>query len=151
MNPRAYPSGVPCWISLATPDVDASSRFSGELFGWEVQESPSTTLPARATWSHGSGARCLADFDIPDTGTMAQCADLERPAHHGRGECPPLLLGGHRLAAFAVADTDAIARRVVELGGRVGVPAFAVGDARLAVLRDHSAAAFTASHYHPGS
>jgi predicted enzyme related to lactoylglutathione lyase len=31
-----YPQGMPSWVDLSSPDLDASSRFYGELFGWEV-------------------------------------------------------------------------------------------------------------------
>ncbi len=30
--------GSPCWADLWTSDVEGSSRFYGELFGWEAQE-----------------------------------------------------------------------------------------------------------------
>ncbi|RZQ64812.1 VOC family protein [Amycolatopsis suaedae] len=42
--PRTLPSGVPCWVELATPDEEAAERFYGELFGWsyEVRRDPAT-------------------------------------------------------------------------------------------------------------
>lgn len=30
-----YPAGVPCWVDVAQPDVDAAMQFYGELLGWE--------------------------------------------------------------------------------------------------------------------
>jgi predicted enzyme related to lactoylglutathione lyase len=33
----SYEPGTPSWVDLSTPDVDASGRFYGELFGWEVE------------------------------------------------------------------------------------------------------------------
>jgi predicted enzyme related to lactoylglutathione lyase len=33
-----YPEGTPCWVDLSSPDVDASARFYGGLFGWIVAE-----------------------------------------------------------------------------------------------------------------
>jgi predicted enzyme related to lactoylglutathione lyase len=33
----SYEPGTPCWVDLATPDVDASKRFYGDLFGWQYQ------------------------------------------------------------------------------------------------------------------
>jgi predicted enzyme related to lactoylglutathione lyase len=33
----SYEPGTPSWVDLSTPDVDASARFYGELFGWEVE------------------------------------------------------------------------------------------------------------------
>jgi uncharacterized protein len=32
----SYEPGTPSWVDLSTPDVDASARFYGALFGWEV-------------------------------------------------------------------------------------------------------------------
>lgn len=38
-----YTPGTPCWVELSgTPDIDASARFYGELFGWELPELPSS-------------------------------------------------------------------------------------------------------------
>jgi predicted enzyme related to lactoylglutathione lyase len=33
-----YPPGTPSWADLASPDVEASARFYGELLGWEARE-----------------------------------------------------------------------------------------------------------------
>jgi uncharacterized protein len=33
-----YPPGVPCWVDIAHPDLDAAMRFYGELFGWEYSD-----------------------------------------------------------------------------------------------------------------
>jgi uncharacterized protein len=33
----SYDPGTPSWVDLSTPDVDASSRFYGELFGWQAE------------------------------------------------------------------------------------------------------------------
>lgn len=32
-----YAEGIPCWVDLATPDVDRASSFYGPLLGWEFQ------------------------------------------------------------------------------------------------------------------
>jgi predicted enzyme related to lactoylglutathione lyase len=34
----SYEPGTPSWVDLATPDVDASTRFYGGLFGWDAEE-----------------------------------------------------------------------------------------------------------------
>lgn len=31
-----YPPGVPCWVDVLAPDVEASKRFYAGLFGWEL-------------------------------------------------------------------------------------------------------------------
>lgn len=38
-----YPPGVPCWVDLSTPDVDAAIAFYGQLFGWEAQPTAPNT------------------------------------------------------------------------------------------------------------
>jgi uncharacterized protein len=35
-----YPEGVPCWIDVQLPDVEAGKRFYGELFGWTFKVAP---------------------------------------------------------------------------------------------------------------
>jgi uncharacterized protein len=38
-----YAPGTPSWVELSgTPDVEASARFYGEVFGWEVPELPNS-------------------------------------------------------------------------------------------------------------
>jgi uncharacterized protein len=34
----SYAPGTPCWVDLATPDIEAAERFYGELFGWGIPE-----------------------------------------------------------------------------------------------------------------
>lgn len=36
----SYVPGTPCWVDLATPDVEGAERFYGELFDWEIPERP---------------------------------------------------------------------------------------------------------------
>jgi len=38
----SYTPGTPCWVELATPDVEAAESFYGELFGWEIPEQPNS-------------------------------------------------------------------------------------------------------------
>jgi uncharacterized protein len=38
----SYVPGTPCWVDLATPDIEGAERFYGELFGWEVPEQPNS-------------------------------------------------------------------------------------------------------------
>jgi uncharacterized protein len=48
---------------------------------------------------------------------------------------------------FAVDDTDAIAARCTELGGKVLSPPADTGPTRMATLQDPQGTTFTASHY----
>ena len=38
----SYAPGTPCWVDLATPDLDAAASFYGGLFGWEIPELPNS-------------------------------------------------------------------------------------------------------------
>ncbi|HET7418570.1 MAG TPA: VOC family protein [Solirubrobacterales bacterium] len=38
----SYTPGTPCWVDLATPDMEGAERFYGELFGWEIPELPNS-------------------------------------------------------------------------------------------------------------
>jgi predicted enzyme related to lactoylglutathione lyase len=38
----SYAPGTPCWIDLATPDVEAAATFYNSLFGWDVPELPNS-------------------------------------------------------------------------------------------------------------
>ncbi|MCM1969904.1 VOC family protein [Streptomyces sp. G1] len=34
-----YAEGVPCWVDVQLPDVEAGKRFYGDLFGWSFEDS----------------------------------------------------------------------------------------------------------------
>jgi uncharacterized protein len=38
----SYTPGTPCWVELATPDIEAAGAFYGDLLGWEVPEMPNS-------------------------------------------------------------------------------------------------------------
>jgi predicted enzyme related to lactoylglutathione lyase len=46
---RTYPEGVPSWIDIEQPDLDAAQAFYGGLFGWtfEPVTPPDAPLPLR--------------------------------------------------------------------------------------------------------
>ena len=48
-TPRTYPHGVPSWIDLETPDVDAALGFYRDLFGWRFTEMLPPGAPAIST------------------------------------------------------------------------------------------------------
>jgi predicted enzyme related to lactoylglutathione lyase len=39
MPTPTYENGIPCWVDLATSDIDAAKRFYGELFAWDFEDS----------------------------------------------------------------------------------------------------------------
>ena len=40
MQIEKYEPGTPSWVGLSSPDVDASRRFYGDLFGWSADSDP---------------------------------------------------------------------------------------------------------------
>ena len=91
MTTRTYPEGVPSWIDLVQPDVDAAAAFYGGLLGWSVEQvtppGPPRYLVAR-----------LAGHDV---------------AGLGEGE------GGGWSTYVAVDDADDAVGRVRAAGGTV--------------------------------
>ncbi len=81
-----YNPGMPCWVDIATPDLDAAAGFYGELFGWEIRPVGGipgyviaevdgravaglgrTGAPERPWWS--------SHFAVPDVGACAAMAE----------------------------------------------------------------------------
>ncbi|MGW0163111.1 VOC family protein [Mycobacterium sp. NPDC003323] len=58
---RAYPPGVPCWIDLESPDVQAAAQFYGALFGWTFTDA----IPA-----HAPGTYLIAELDGRDVAAI---------------------------------------------------------------------------------
>jgi predicted enzyme related to lactoylglutathione lyase len=109
-----------CWNELASRDIEASKRFYGSVFGWEGSTSPfgpTTYTEFQANGTTIAGMREMGPQDPPDV--------------------PP-----HWLAYFAVADTDAIAAKAEQLGGKVLVPPMTIPPGRFAVLSDPQGAVF---------
>ena len=65
---NGYPAGVPCWVDLVQPDLDATMAFYGGLFGWTFEvRTPEGVVPRytyalarraprRRRWRHIPGA-----------------------------------------------------------------------------------------------
>jgi predicted enzyme related to lactoylglutathione lyase len=46
-EPRTYPEGVPCWVDIEQPDVDAAANFYSGLFRWIFNEVTPSGEPVR--------------------------------------------------------------------------------------------------------
>lgn len=113
-QPRTYPNGVPSWVDITTPDIDATSAFYGGLFGWSVDV---VTPPGAPTYA-------MATIDGLD---VAGVAGGEGPATWS--------------TYISVDDADATVERAVAAGGAVVTPPFGGGEGgRAAVLTDPSGA-----------
>jgi len=115
-----YAPGTPCWVDLATPDIEAAARFYGELLGWEVPELPNS----------------------------AEMGGYRRAKHNGADVAGvmPLMQEGQPPAwstYVSVADADATAAAVTANGGTQIAEPMDVGDlGRMAVFTDPEGAFF---------
>lgn len=117
----AHAPGRFCWVDLSTYDVERAARFYQSVFGWDVVESDT-----------GDGPRYL--FFAQDGQTVAGLGELEEPLRE-QG-IPPAW--NHYVS---VADADATAARVEELGGTMVIPVMDVSEAgRLGFLQDPTGA-----------
>lgn len=60
-----YPAGVPCWVDLSQPDLDATMAFYGGLFGWTFQVRTPEGAPLRYAYA------LLDDLTVAGVGTPA--------------------------------------------------------------------------------
>lgn len=113
--------GTLCWSELMTADTSACAKFYGALFGWKGEP---MAMP---------GPHPYTIFKVGEksaAGMMPLGADMKG--------VPP-----HWMVYFMVADCDAIAKKVAELGGKVYVPPQSVPKVgRFAVLADGQGASF---------
>ena len=111
--------GTFAWAELVTTDTAAAQRFYEQVFGWGAV-------------THGEGVGAYTEFQVGDrsiAGMMARPPEM--------GEAPP-----HWGVYFTVADTDAAAARVAELGGKVVMPPRDIEPGRFAVVSDPAGGVF---------
>lgn len=109
-----------CWNELSTPDTTKSGDFYTGLFGWgkNVQQMGPMTYTS------------FMNGDRPAGGMYTPTPDM--------GEVSP-----HWLVYFAVDDTDAMAGKAGELGGKIILPPADIpGTGRFAVVEDPQGAVF---------
>ena len=115
-----YAPGTPCWVDLATPDLNAAESFYRELFGWEIPE-----LPNSAEMGGYRRAK-LGGRDV--AGAMPLMQEGQPPAWS---------------TYISVDDADAIARAVQENGGTmIAEPMDVATYGRLAIFTDPEGAFF---------
>src|SRR3954451_8100463 len=109
--------GALSWNDLLTPDVEASTAFYRELFGWEIAEIPGA----------GGQYSSIANGGNKNGGLMGM---------------PP---GAHPAwnLYFGVEDTEGAIARAGELGGHVVMGPMAVPGGRFAIIRDPQNAVFS--------
>ncbi|MER6220596.1 VOC family protein [Streptomyces sp. 900105755] len=102
-----YAEGVPCWVDVQLPDVEAGKRFYGGLFGWTFEDAG-----PEAVWARLDGAA------------------VARLARKRDGRMPTVWT-----VYFATPDVRDLARRIVAIGGQIvndPVPVRDLGTAALA-------------------
>jgi predicted enzyme related to lactoylglutathione lyase len=114
--------GALAWNELSTPDMDASTSFYSDLFGWVVTPVEGMEMPY-------SAIKNAADRN---NGGI-------RPTMPP--ESPPFWL-----VYFAVEDLDPTLAKVDELGGSVLVGSTDIGMAKIGVVQDPQGAVFALYH-----
>ncbi|MFE4965133.1 VOC family protein [Streptomyces sp. NPDC056660] len=87
----AYTEGVPCWVDVQLPDVEAGKRFYGGLFGWTFEDAGGV-----AVWARLDGAA------------------VARLARKRDGRMPTVWT-----VYFATPDARNLARRILAAGGQI--------------------------------
>ncbi|GGU47915.1 hypothetical protein GCM10010211_10090 [Streptomyces albospinus] len=118
--------GTPVWNELVTQETESVVPFYEHVFGFEPE------------------AVVSADFDY----LTLHIKGKPVAGIHGVGNALPRDRGPHWMTYFAVSDTDAAARRVTALGGRVLRPARDSAHGRLATVADSEGAVFTITQQH---
>jgi predicted enzyme related to lactoylglutathione lyase len=116
--------GTAVWVDLSTPDQARSGKFYSDLFGWNMTEGKSMNPARPGDYYHiVNGSEFIGGI---------------QPSTYRDPKTPPFWL-----TYFDVADADATIKQVASLGGKVIMPAMAMGDVRkFAVLADPQGAVF---------
>jgi predicted enzyme related to lactoylglutathione lyase len=92
---RRYPHGVPSWVDVTQPDLDAAARFYGGLFGWQLTDVTSPDAP---------GSYLIATLDGHDVAAVAPVEAAREVGWRTYVACD---------------DVDTTAAAVTAAGGRV--------------------------------
>jgi predicted enzyme related to lactoylglutathione lyase len=109
--------GALCWNELASPDMDASGRFYGELFGWTTEPIEGMEMPYETIKTAAGGTN----------GGIRQKMEEEPP---------------YWLVYFGTEDVEAGVARVTELGGRQVFGPIDIGAGKIAAVQDPQGAVF---------
>ena len=108
--------GALCWNELYSPDIDASARFYGELFGWTTDPFENTPQPYLIVKNGDRG-----------NGGITELGPQPVP---------------YWLVYFGIDDIDRGLARVEELGGSKMMGPIDIGVAKIGVVADPQGAAF---------
>lgn len=118
----SYEPGTPCWVELATPDLDAAKTFYTALFGWDYEAGPEET-----------------NFYTMPQLQGASVAGMMTQGEEERAQGVPPMWRTY----VSVASADDTASKVAGLGGTVIAEPFDVMDVgRMGVFLDPEQAMF---------
>jgi uncharacterized protein len=103
--------GALVWNELSSPDLNASSAFYGELFGWEIAPFEGSPTPYLSIKNGGSSNGGMRELSPPGA--------------------PP-----HWLVYFGVQDIDQALAKVEQLGGTKIAGPIDIQMAKIAIVRD---------------
>src|SRR6266542_1399417 len=113
----AYGDGVPSWIDMASPDVEASKAFYTALFGWQANPVP---VP-------DAGGYTLFTLDGKQVAGVGAIMSSDQPPAW--------------MTYINVSDADGVAKKVGDAGGSVLMaPMDIIHQGRMAVFADTAGA-----------
>ena len=121
-----YTVGTPCWVDLATPDLEAAEGFYRELFGWEIPELPNSAEMGGYRRAKVGGKDVAGVYPLMEEGQHPAWATY-----------------------VSVGDAAATAALIKEKGGSTLVEPMDIGMGHMSVYTDPSGAVFGA--WQPGS
>jgi uncharacterized protein len=142
------------WSDLNTRDMAAARSFYGTVFGWQATpvdfgggESYMWRMPGYGDFleRRNPGVRQRHEAAGAPEGFTDAIAWLQPMSPDQFPESVP----PHWAITFSVDDTDAVASRAEQLGGKVTVPPFDMPYARIGMLQDPQGASFSISRYTP--
>lgn len=127
-----HDAGVPSWVDLGTPDIEASIAFYSELFGWQIEKGPEEAGGYSMCLKDGRAVAgmgpLMAEGQPTAWSTYVTVEDAEATAAKVAGAGGQVLMGPHRveiggehfgtMAVFA--DPSGAAISIWEPGSHVG-------------------------------
>lgn len=117
----SYEPGTPCWVDLASPDLEVAKTYYGGLFGWTAHTCPDPEAGAYTIFTLGNG---MEGNEV--AGALPIMNEGQPPAW---------------TTYVSVADVDGLVKRVQEAGGQVLTgPADVMEQGRSAMFLDDQGA-----------